>query len=162
MVTISHADPVLDVKIYQDDASVFYCDLNLRKDVEHIYKTLQQGTSIRFSWNLSIEKHYKYWWNSKFATIQIRRQVVPDLLSRGWALIDQANGISQRVTNIDQAVQFLISFSHVPIVDQSLLDKDASYLLNVELQSYEGSAEENVDSWFYSPQNIASVEFVLQ
>jgi len=163
MLPITHADPALGVKLYQGIDRVFYCDFQLQQDSKDIYQTLKAGISVRFSWHLRIEEVRDYWWNRELATLHISRQVIPDLVSRGWTLIDQANGISRRVSDIEHAVSFLMSFHKVPVVDQSLLDADESYLLLIELQSHEGASNPDTGSWFNNPPNtIVMHELLLQ
>jgi len=162
IISTLHAEPSLDVNLYQANDQSFYGDLKLQQGTDQVSQTLKAGISIRFNWEIRIEKVNPYWWNSEFATLHISRQVIPDLVSRGWTLVDQANGISRRVFDIESAIHFLISFDHVPIVDQSLLQQDKRYHLLVTLRSHEGASIQDVDSWFYTPKTLAFTELKLR
>ncbi|MDQ6961171.1 MAG: DUF4390 domain-containing protein [Mariprofundaceae bacterium] len=160
-MSTAHAEASLAVKIFKGDDHVLYCDIIAKHDTRPLRKSLQEGINMSFLWTLRIEEVNQYWWNHEFATVHIHHKVIPDLLSGNWALVDQSSGINQHVSNIDDAIAFLISFKQLPFLDQSLLDQNKKYLLQIELHSSAGASDQEIDSWFYTPHEIAATTLSL-
>ncbi len=143
-------------------SKIVSCDVHLRYDQKHIAKVLREGTEISVSWEISVGAIRKYWLNRTVATVIVKRRVVPDLVSRSWQLIDVTSGISQRVFNLKQAVQFLTRLEHFPVIDRSLLEGGHHYRMDIKVYEKEGDAKRSwISAWLSSSNVEISAEFVL-
>jgi len=137
MATVSQA--ASDAAMRIDLASpIIYCDAEWPGDQTQLGKTLQAGISVTMAWTLDVDKVRKFWLNSNIATVQVVRKATPDLLTHSWLLEDQTAGISRRTYSLQEAVRFLVHLDHFPLLDQSLLSRDATYRVIATIGKQEG------------------------
>jgi len=104
---------------------------------------LKQGSLMTYVWEIIIEEKRDYWLNKDIGSVQVSRQVVPDLLSRQWLLKDSNSGITSATLSTRKAVSFLASLKHFPVIDKSLLQPGASYTIRAKLYIEEGEVSEH-------------------
>jgi len=124
---------------------VIYCTALWAGGQKALSDALQAGIAVTVVWNVQVEEVHSYWLNSPVAEIQLRRRVVPDLLSRNWLLEDVASGISRRVYSLPEAVRFLSSLESFPVLDRTLLVADAVYRMSITIEQHDGDMS---DAWW--------------
>lgn len=127
------------------DEQVIYCSIGPVHTGERVKQALEEGTTVTFIWEISIESVNEYWLNDKIGTVTVVRQVVPDLISRSWTLTDVSSGISHQVHRVDDAILFLSRLDRFPALDRSLLASGVAYSFSVDLLVQEG---EPSSSWW--------------
>jgi len=143
-------------------SKIVSCDAQAPYDQKHLGKVLREGAEINAGWEINVGAHRKYWFNRTVATVDIKRRVVPDLVSRSWLLIDMTSGISQRVFNMGRAIQFLTRLEHFPVIDRSLLEGGHRYRMNIKINEIEGDEKRGwISTWLSSSSVETSAEFVL-
>jgi len=143
-------------------SKIVSCDARVSYGHKHIIKVLREGAEINISWEISVAAKRKYWLNRTVATVEVKRRVVPDLVSRSWQLIDMTSGISQRIFNLEQAVQFLTRLEHFPVIDRSLLEGGHRYRMNIKANEIEGDSKRSwISTWLGSSTAATSAEFAL-
>jgi len=161
MGAAAYADPGVRMSVNIGNRIVS-CDAHVRYDRKHLAKVLREGSEISVNWEISVGAIRAYWLNRAVATVIVKRQVVPDLVSQSWQLIDMTSGISQRVFNLKQAIQFLTQLEHFPVIDRSLLEGGQSYRMDIEINETEGDAQRGwMTTWFGSSSVETSAEFAL-
>lgn len=134
----AYAKPSVDLKL-EKGSSIVFCDASLSDNAKHISRILHEGTEVTFVWEINIDAVRQYWLNQNVATVQVERRVVPDLVSQSWQLIDVTSGISRRVFDVKQALDFLTHLQHFPVIDRSLLEVGKPYRMTVSLEEREGA-----------------------
>jgi len=138
------------------------CDVQIRYDQKHMTKVLREGGEMNISWEINVGEHRKYWFRRKVAMLDIKRRVIPDLVSQSWLLVDITSGISQRVFNVDRAIQFLTHLEHFPVIDRSLLTEGHRYRVDITVDEIEGEEHRGwISTWFGSSRVATSAEFTL-
>jgi len=155
------ADPLSTFEVTADD-QVIYCSIGPVHTGERIRQALSEGTTVSFIWEISVEEISTYWLNDNVGTVTIVRQVVPDLISRSWTLIDVNSGISHQTYRLDEAVKFLSELNHFPALDRSLLTSGTAYNFSIDLRIQEGELS---DAWwsglFKFSKQIAQADVIL-
>ncbi len=138
------------------------CDAQVHYDQQHLAKVLREGAEITVSWEITVGEHRKYWFKRTVATLDVKRQVIPDLVSRSWLLVDITSGISQRVFSLDQAIQFLTHLQHFPVIDRSILSSGHRYRMDITANEIEGDGHRNwISTWMDSNRIVLFTEFRL-
>lgn len=127
------------------DEKVVYCIAELKGREEALLHALNDGIPVTTVWHLRVDRVRDYWLNQGVAEVSTARRVVPDLLSKSWLLEDQASGISRRVYMVSDAIRFLSTLEHFPVIDRSLLTTDAAYLMNSSVELHIGEVN---DAWW--------------
>lgn len=155
------ASPELQVRV-DVGGDVLGCDALLVPPPPLLLRALREGSEISVVWQLDVEVERKYWLNKSLAEVEVRRRVIPDLVSRSWRLVDETSGISRRVFALDQAVDFLTRLRRFPVVDRSLLVRGQDYRFRVALIEREGAADDHWwNMWFGAGSTSATVKFRL-
>lgn len=123
---------------FSTEDGVVYADIKATIDEQYMSRILEEGTSLHFIWSIGIDQQQSYWFDSTVGSIELVRQVKPDLVSRTWNLIDQSNEIHSQSTSIASALKFLSVIHHFPLIDQSLLTSGESYQVKARLYVVEG------------------------
>jgi len=154
MTSLCHAS---ENSQFQLDASqsIIYCDITPSFNQQNISQWLKDGADISFTWHIEIESIQHYWFNKQVADIHFKRQVMPDLLSQQWRLLDSLTDIPRRTHSLSQALAFLSHIEHFPIIDKSLLPSDSDYLITVSLKVEKGAHE---DAWW---NNLLDGEHII-
>lgn len=137
-------DPLSTFEVTADE-QVIYCSIGPVRTGEWIRQALNEGTTVSFIWNISVEEVNDYWIDDNVGTVTVVHQVVPDLISRSWTLIDISSGISHQTYSIDEAMLFLTRLDRFPALDRSLLTSGIPYSFSVNLRITEGELS---DSWW--------------
>jgi len=132
-----YSEELADVQI-DTTQPVIYCDVSSEIGVKRLNLALKEGSLMTYSWEIIIEEERNYWLNKSIGSVQLSRQVTPDLLSRQWILKDSNSGISSATLSTHKAISFLTSLKHFPIIDKSLLQSGVSYRIKVKLYVEEG------------------------
>ncbi len=141
---------------------VVYCEARLQTDSGQLVRVLREGTEVGVDWEVAVERLRRFWLNSEVAAIQVHHRVVPDLVSRSWQLLDLTTGIARRVSDIREAVRFLTRLEHFPVLDRSLLEADAPYVLRVQVDERQGAEDKSwFTMWWGFETTEAAVEFHL-
>ncbi len=122
------------------DKKVIYCSAKLNIDVDQFRLPMQDGIAVATEWYLKIGKVRDYWLNETIGEISVIRRVEPDLLSHSWLLIDVSSGISHRVFQINNAIDFLMRLHRFPVLDRSLLVAGIDYRALVKIEIHVGDA----------------------
>ncbi|HKI60592.1 MAG TPA: DUF4390 domain-containing protein, partial [Mariprofundaceae bacterium] len=91
--------------IYDDQ--VVYCSVGPVGISDKAILALNQGTPVTLIWDISVEEVRSYWINKSVGEVVIARQAIPDLISKSLIIADAKNGISRRVSSINEAIAFL-------------------------------------------------------
>jgi len=118
--------------------AVVYADFYAEVDSTALTRILQEGTQLSFIWRISIEEVRTYWLDRDLGAIEFIRQAKPDLVSGSLRLTDNSSDIRQQALSAEQAIRFLSSVDHFPIVDLSLLESGKSYHITAKLHINEG------------------------
>lgn len=147
MLCASAPATAADSKLLHIDASgpVVYCDIGPISERDQFVRILKEGTPLTLSWELVVERVRNYWLNQEVGTVSLTRQVIPDLVSRSWQLIDSNSGISRKVARVEDAADFLAYIQRFAVIDRSLLQPGERYLITVNVHIAEGIP---VDSWW--------------
>ncbi|ATX82501.1 protein of unknown function (DUF4390) [Mariprofundus ferrinatatus] len=129
------------------DEKVIYCSAMLNGSDDAFLHAMKDGISVSTVWYVRVDRVRDYWLNKNIAKIAVVRRVVPDLLSRSWLLEDVASGISQRVYDLSAATRFLANLEQFPVLDKSLLESGALYVMNASVELYTGEVN---DAWWAS------------
>lgn len=126
----------------QIDEKVIYCSVDLY--VKHnVFKLpMQDGIAVATEWRVKVGKKRNYWLDKNIGDITVIHRVEPDLLTRSWLLIDVSSGISLRVYNIDNAIDFLARLDHLAVLDRSLLSTAIPYRAAVNIGIHIGDINE--------------------
>lgn len=139
-------------------AQVIQCAADLQSEDKAIAMALKDGIITTAVWHIQVARVRKYWLNKSIADIMVLRRVKPDLLSRSWLLVDGASGISRRVRQLDDAIQFLSHLQQFPVLDRSLLDPATLYRMTVKVSVYYGKRKNawwSLDIWHPDQTTIA-------
>ncbi|PCI45133.1 MAG: hypothetical protein COB41_02370 [Proteobacteria bacterium] len=139
-----YSEELADVRV-DTTQSVIYCDISSEIGVEKLKLALKEGSLMTYSWEIIIEENRDYWLNKSIGSVQLSRQVVPDLVSRQWLLKDSTSGITNATLSTHKAISFLASLKNFPIIDKSLLQSGVSYTIKVRLYIEEGEVS---DHWW--------------
>jgi len=137
-----YSEELADVEI-DTSQPVIYCDIASEIGIERLKLALKEGSLMTYSWEIFIEENRDYWLNKSIGSVQISRQVVPDLVSRQWLLKDSNSGITNATLSEHKAIAFLSSLKNFPIIDKSLLQSGTSYTIKVRLYIEEGEVSEH-------------------
>ena len=141
---------------------VLRCDARLSRKPQALLRALREGSEISVAWRLRVDIVRKYWLNKSLAEVEVRRRVIPDLVSRSWRLVDETSGISRRVFALDEAVNFLTRLRRFPVVDRSLLERGRVYRFRASLSEREGAADDHWwNVWFGEESSAAGLSFAL-
>lgn len=154
----AYAEAGDSLKINLDD-KVIYCGASYNQSNERFLHALKDGIPVVTVWNVEVERLRSYWLNESVVGITVTRRVVPDLLSRSWLLEDQASGISRRVYTVADAIQFLSTLEHLPVLDRALLMASETYVMSASIEVHTG--EVNDTWWGESNQASMQQEFSL-
>jgi len=142
--------------------SVIYAQASVANTQDLIAHELKDGIPVTTEWNLSVARTRNYWLNASIADIHVIRKVVPDLLSKSWQLVDETSGISHRSFDINEAIRFLSSLDHYPLLDRSLLTSGPTYVVKASIEFHTGGINK---AWWSKlwPSEFASLrqEFSL-
>jgi len=157
----AYAESGMDLQVVLQ-GEVLSCSTSLSKAPEGMGRALTEGSEVSVQWILRVEIGRKYWLNKTVAEVEVNRNVVPDLVSRSWTLIDQTNGISRRVFSLDEALMFLTALHDFPVVDGSLLSPGQTYRVAAGLSEREGEGKgDGWMTWFGSNNAMAATDFVM-
>jgi hypothetical protein len=123
------------------EKDVIYCDVQLGQNPQALATALNDGTQVTFTWTVKVYQAKPYWLDSEVASVHVVHQVVPDLVTRRWLLVDQTTGIRRRTGSLDEAVSFLTQLQHFPVIDRSLLSPGKNYRLEIQLEVDKGEIE---------------------
>jgi len=140
----SHSEELAPVHI-DASQSVIYCDVSSTMGDERLAVALKEGSLMTYRWDVIIEEVRDYWLNKELGSVQVMRQVVPDLVLRQWLLKDANSGIASITFSTKKAASFLSSLKHFPIIDKSLLQSGTSYQVRARLYIEEGEVS---DGWW--------------
>lgn len=155
------ADPLSTFEVTADE-KVIYCSIGPVRTGERIRQALSEGTPISFLWEISVKAPVDWWVDDKVGTVNIVRQVVPDLISRSLTLIDVNSGIAHQTYSLDEAMQFLTRLNRFPALDRSLLSSGITYSFSVDLRIEEGELSDAWWSgWFKFSKRIAQEDITL-
>ena len=137
--------------IYDDQ--VVYCSVGPVGISDKAILALNQGTPVTLIWDISVEEVRSYWINKSVGEVVIARQAIPDLISKSLIIADAKNGISRRVSSIDEAIAFLSELRRFPILDRSLLTPGVNYSVEVSFEIQEGQFK---DTWWSETTRIGT------
>jgi len=135
---LSWADDAAESLHVQIGDKVIYCSAQLNVNADQLRLPMRDGITVATTWHLKIGKVREYWLNESIGEITVMRRVEPDLLSHSWLLIDVSSGISHRVYQLKQAIDFLAGLNHFPVLDRSLLLPDKRYRAVVKIEIHIG------------------------
>jgi len=145
-VSVSIAETVSDTLQgrlqIQMDEKVIYCSVDLHVEHDLFKLPMQDGIAVATEWRVKVGKKRDYWLDKNIGDITVIHRVEPDLLTRSWLLIDVSSGISLRVYNIENALDFLTRLDHLPVLDRSLLSTAIVYRAAVNIGIHIGDINE--------------------
>jgi len=140
------------------DEDLVYCNAKYTGNNKRIAKVLSEGSEVTLIWHIHVLGIRKYWLNNGIGGVVVKRQVIPDLVSRTWELIDQTSGITHRVGNLDDVITFLSNLKRFPVMDRTLLEHGNQYRLSITLEEHLGAVDNN---WFTRWWGYEQTEAVL-
>ena len=135
------------------DDQVVYCSVGPVGISDEAILALNQGTPVTLIWDISVERVRDYWVDKSVGEVVIARQAIPDLISKSLIIADAKNGISRRVSSIDDAIAFLSELRRFPILDRSLLTPGVTYSVQVSFAIREGQFKE---TWWSETTRIGT------
>ncbi len=128
---------------------------------EDVRLALQEGTPVSFTWSVSIEQVNPYWINEPIGEIIVTREVIPNLISKSWMLIDSATGsITRNTSSLNTALNFLTPLNNFPLLDRALLSESEHYALNCKLLIFKGERDESWwSAYFHFAKTVAQGSF---
>lgn len=138
------------------DASgeVVYCDAQWNGDLEALAEVLNAGIGVSMHWEISVARVRQYWLDKDIAEIEFDRSVRPDLLTRNWLLEDSASGIAWYTGSLSEAVAFLTRIDRFPVLDRSLLEPGALYVLSIAIDKRESGMDDTWWSRFWKQSSL--------
>lgn len=103
-----------------------YCDSYTTVPKKQLQHLLEEGAIVSTSWQFSIQRQRDYWLNANINSTELILQVTPDLISKSWTLLNINTGRSQTTRSLARALEFLLFIHHVPVMDEQLLQQQAS------------------------------------
>jgi len=120
---------------------VLYCDAQTFAQEAYMLKVLAGGSPLTVSWQFEVQEHRAFWLNNTLASVQLSRQVLPDLVTKRWLMRNLSSGVVRYTTDVHTAMSFLTGMRHVAVLNTSLLMDDASYTIETKLYMHEGEAQ---------------------
>jgi len=116
------------------DKKVLYCIARIDVASQTFSPVTKDGITMATEWHIKVGRVRNYWLNESIADITVVHRVEPDLLTRSWLLTDASSGISRRVYRTEDAIRFLSSLDHFPLLDRSLLHIDMPYRISAKVE----------------------------
>ncbi len=161
-VAAEEAQNMQQTDIYFTD-DILYCDVQTFDQEAYILKVLAGGSAMTVAWQFAVQEQRSFWLNTSVATIELGRQVLPDLVTKRWLMRDLSGGVVHYTTDVQVAMRFLTEMQHIAVLDTSLLIADEDYVLLISIAMNEG--EKNTESWWASwfggGETVSEVDFKL-
>lgn len=103
-------------------------DLNMSNDA---VKALENGVPLTVEWQIEVIKHRTFMWNTTVATLTERFQISFHPLTRRFIVKNMNSGQQQSFSSYRDAVTYLGRVNDLPVIDSSLLEPDARYIIRM-------------------------------
>ncbi|MDX8387630.1 MAG: DUF4390 domain-containing protein [Ghiorsea sp.] len=163
LVSAEEIQPVKQTHTHFEDG-VVYCDVQTFDQEPFILKVIGGGSPMTVFWQFDVQKHRQTWVDTSVALVRLGRQVIPDLVTKRWLMRDLSGGLVKYTSDIRIAMRFLTEMNHAAVVDVSVLEAEAEYVLETTLYMHEGEWEESGwwSSLFNWGEDMGTVTLELQ
>ena len=122
---VDNASVTLVKGVYQVDARIAYqLDGKPRE-------ALESGVPLVLEVELRVQRARKYLWNETIADVLLRHKLNYRALTQQYQLENLNTGEIESFTSLNAALNFLRQLRRFPLIDASLLQDDAPYLLSI-------------------------------
>ncbi len=150
--TITQAQTSLRNGIHVLDAKVkFQLDPELTE-------ALQNGVMLPFKISVQILRRREYVWDEEVASLMQRYSLQYHALSRQFILTNHNSGVARNYRSLTAALDDLGRIKGLPLIDDSLLEKDGRYLarMRVSLSSSKLPIPLRLRSYVYAEWDVES------
>ena len=127
------------------ESGVLYSNVQTFEQDSYILKVIGSGSPMTVFWQFEVFQERDYWLNKQVVSVRLGRQVIPDLVTKRWLMRDLSSGVVTHTNDAQEAMRFLTGIAKVAVLDVSILNENAAYILQTKLFLYE--AEEAQESW---------------
>lgn len=101
---------------------------------EEAQRALQSGIPIIILLDIEVEKKRSWWWNKTVATLQQGYLLLYHALAEKYIVNNLNSGAQHDYTSLGATLSALGRISGLPLIDSSLLDKDAEYRVKLRVR----------------------------
>lgn len=120
---ITSASVHLDKGVYRVDAEIDYHLTGKPREA------LENGVSLILELEMQVTRKRAYLWDETLASVLLRHRLSYRALSRRYQLENLNTGHIESFPTLNSALGFLRQVQNFPLIDQSLLQADDSYVL---------------------------------
>ncbi|MEW5757640.1 MAG: DUF4390 domain-containing protein [Pseudomonadota bacterium] len=155
---------------WADEATITQAQTSLRNGIHvleakvklqlgaELVEALQNGVMLPFKIHIEILRRREYVWDEEVAALTQRYSLQYHALSRQYILTNHNSGVVRNFRSLNSALDDLGRIKDLPLIDDSLLEKDARYLarMRVALSSSRLPIPLRLRTYVYSEWDVGS------